>query len=159
MVLRPLTAEDRRVVNGWLRDGETAVFMGADLGPWEVSVSSPEKMAMAIDTVGGRFIGYLALRDVSWRLREAELRICIGDKDFWGRGLGADALETYLRYIFAIVRLRRIYLRVYADNRRAIRCYLKCGFRPRGILWAGRRRERGFRDLVLMEALLAEVAG
>lgn len=149
VTLTPLQEGHRKVIEDWLRDPETAGLMG--LGPWDSPRPESELMCMAITTHEGRFIGYVALRDVSWRLREAELHICIGDKDFWGQGMGADALCAYLSYIFSTTRLLRVYLRVYADNARAIRCYRKCGFRVRGILRAGSRRERGFRDLLLME--------
>lgn len=151
VLLRPLLPRDRLIVAGWMADGETAGLMGTELGPWDNPASTEERMAMAIETGEGRFIGYLALRDISWRLRQAELRICIGEKDFWGRGLGADALITYLGYIFRRTRLRVVYLRVLADNHRAIRCYRKCGFRIRGVLRAGSRRWRGFRDVLLMD--------
>lgn len=149
VMLTPLRQEHREVIRAWLRDPETARLMGA--GAWDSPPPESERMCMAISTPAGRLIGYVALRDVSWRLREAELHICIGGKDFWGRGMGADALRAYLSYIFSTTRLLRVYLRVYADNTRAIRCYRKCGFRVRGILRAGSRRERGFRDLLLME--------
>ena len=159
VVLRPLTWADKQRVRSWMADREMAALMGTDLGPWDSPPLLPERMAMAIDAADGRFIGYLALRDVSWRQREAELHICIGEKDFWGRGMGADALRTYLRYIFSSTCLHRVYLRVYADNRRAVRCYQKCGFRPRGILRAGTRQWRGFRDLLLMEVADRRPAG
>lgn len=150
VVLAPLREEQREVIRRWLHDPETARFMG--VGGWDSPPPQAEVLPMAIVTRSGeRVIGYVALRDVSWRLREAELSMCIGEKDFWGQGLGADALRAYLAYIFSTTRLLRVYLRVYADNGRAIRCYRKCGFRVRGILRAGARRERGFRDLLLME--------
>lgn len=149
VVLTPLEEGQRQVIRAWLRDPETARLMG--VGAWDSPPPQSERMAMAITTSSGRLIGYVALRDVSWRLREAELHMCIGEKDFWGQGMGADALCTYLTYIFSNTRLARVYLRVYADNCRAIGCYRKCGFRVRGILRAGSRRERGFRDLLLME--------
>ncbi|MEW6546677.1 MAG: GNAT family protein [Bacillota bacterium] len=157
-MLRPLRDEDRKMVASWMQDAETARLMGTGVGPWDFPPPGSEYLCMAINTICGRLIGYLALRDVSWRLREAELHMCIGEKDFWGQGMGADALCTYLTYIFSSTRLLRVYLRVYADNLRAIRCYQKCGFRIRGILRAGPRQDRGFRDLLLMEVGRSQIA-
>ncbi|MEW6399828.1 MAG: GNAT family N-acetyltransferase [Bacillota bacterium] len=159
VVLAPLRDDHRQTVGLWMRDPETARLMGTGGGPWDFPPPQSERLCMAINTRSGRLIGYLALRDVSWRLREAELHMCIGEKDFWGQGMGADALCTYLGYIFSTTRLLRLYLRVYADNARAVRCYRKCGFGVRGILRAGARRERGFRDLLLMEVSRDRAAG
>jgi RimJ/RimL family protein N-acetyltransferase len=58
---------------------------------------------------------------------EAELAIRIGDKNYWGKGYGADAVSTLVNYWLS-TGLRRIWLKVLPGNIRAVRCYEKCGF-------------------------------
>ena len=58
--------------------------------------------------------------------------ILIGDKRFWNRGFGTDAVRLLLRFGFLTLGLNNIRLRVHAFNERAIRCYEKCGFKQCG---------------------------
>jgi diamine N-acetyltransferase len=44
------------------------------------------------------------------------------------RGLGTDATLTLLEYYFEELKFDRLYLDVASLNKRAIRCYEKCGF-------------------------------
>ncbi|RME47678.1 MAG: N-acetyltransferase [Chloroflexi bacterium] len=98
----------------------------------------------------GEFIGRLGYYNIDYRRREAELGIAIGEKEYWGRGYGTDAVKTLLAYIFEETDLERIYLYTYAENLRAQRSFEKCGFRK-----IGRNRrfslERGSHDEIQME--------
>lgn len=81
-----------------------------------------------------RKIGVIELDHIAWRSGDAELRICIADDTRRGMGLGAEAIGAVVDYAFESLGLSRVYLRVYADNKRAIRCYKKCGFFKEGQL-------------------------
>ena len=95
-------------------------------------------------------IGDIELDHIAWRSGDAELRIRIGRKDLWNQGLGTDAVETILGYAFQRLNLNRIYLRVYAHNKRAIRCYTKSGFRKEG------RLNTRFGKILLMRITVSE---
>ena len=45
----------------------------------------------------------------------------IGDRRFWGKGYGNDAVNTLVRYVFTETRLRRVYLHTLDWNQRACR--------------------------------------
>jgi RimJ/RimL family protein N-acetyltransferase len=102
----------------------------------------------AIETTDGCLIGDMELDHICWSKRETELRIRIGEKEFWGKGFGSEAVSLVQNYIFNEKNFYRVYLRVYDFNQRAIRCYLKNGFRPVGIL---HRTEPDWKDIILME--------
>jgi aminoglycoside 6'-N-acetyltransferase len=74
--------------------------------------------------------------------------------DWHGRGLGADAVRTLARHLFADRGHHRITIDPAAHNERAIRSYLRVGFRPVGVM---RRYERGpdgiWHDGLLMDLL------
>ena len=77
----------------------------------------------------GALIGDIGLVEISWRRSEAELVVRIGDERYLGKGYGRDAIRALLDYAFTTVKLDRVYLRVFADNAPALKCFGKCGFR------------------------------
>ncbi len=83
----------------------------------------------------------------------------IGDREYWGRSYGRDAVRLLLEYGFHHVGTRRIALTTHAKNERAIRCYLACGFmeegRPRKVAWV----KGEYVDLVNIKNLPSDGAG
>ena len=57
----------------------------------------------------------------------------IGERAYWSRGYGTDAVTAYLAYLFHEFNLHKVYLRVEEYNARAQRAYEKCGFRRDGV--------------------------
>ncbi len=111
----------------------------------ELCYSSPTRHRFAIETLDGKHIGNCAYYDIKETKGEAELGIMIGNRDYWDNGYGADAVATLVSYIFRQANLKRIYLKTLGSNRRAQRCFKKCGF----ILYGHLIRD-GF-SFVLME--------
>ena len=93
---------------------------------------------------------------VTWGDRWGEIGILIGDKEFWNRGYGTDATRALVRWGFDGLNLNRIWLRVYEDNARAIRCYEKVGFRIEGRLRQDRFRDGRYLDTIIMAILRDE---
>lgn len=79
-----------------------------------------------------RLIGLIGLYTIFWLHHEAFMGIHIGERDYWGKGYGTDALQVLLRYGFGELNLRRISLSFLEGNARAMRSYEKCGFRLEG---------------------------
>ncbi len=101
-------------------------------------------------------LGAAGLHQVDWRNRWAELGLFLGDKSRWGDGLGTEATRVLVRWAFDTLNLNRVFLRVYADNARAIHCYEKVGFRPEGRLRQDRFQEGRYVDTVIMGLLREE---
>jgi diamine N-acetyltransferase len=78
-----------------------------------------------------RVIGTVGLRNIDYRFGEGTLGI-IMSSDVVNQGYGTDVITTLVRYAFERMGLVKIYLDVAEDNRRAQRCYEKCGFTPFG---------------------------
>ena len=57
----------------------------------------------------------------------------IGDKDEWSKGYGTEAARLIIGYGFNTLNLHRIYLRVFAYNKRGQRAYEKLGFVKEGV--------------------------
>jgi len=88
----------------------------------------------AVETLDGKHIGNCSYYNIDETRGEAELGIMIGNRDYWGKGYGADTVTTLVNYIFHQTRLRRIYLKTLDSNSRAQKCFKKCGFTPCGHL-------------------------
>jgi RimJ/RimL family protein N-acetyltransferase len=82
----------------------------------------------AIDSLDGKHIGNCMYYDVEEGRKQAKIGIIIGDRDYWGRGYGAEAVNLLVDYIFEKTNLERLYLDTLEWNARAQRCFQKCGF-------------------------------
>ena len=158
VVLRPIVLNDMLSLQRWDDDPEIVSLVGKKFVHPERTLAwfartrrSSECLALAVvERASGSLMGDLELEDISWRSGRAELRICIGEKRFWGQGYGTDAIRAFVNHAFSHTSLKHVYLRVYASNRRAISCYKKCGFRPEAILRVGQKRQGLSEDLLLM---------
>jgi RimJ/RimL family protein N-acetyltransferase len=104
----------------------------------------------------GKFIGQCALFDFQQRSQSCELGIAIGDKDYWGRGYGREAVTLLLDYAFRHHNIRRVFLRVHAQNERAIKAYTGAGFIEEGRLRQHVWSDGRYDDLILMGILREE---
>jgi RimJ/RimL family protein N-acetyltransferase len=157
LFLRPLSQGDLPLIVKWSHDKEISLLTDGgypdsltEAAQWfaELSVNRQAR-AMMICLADGTPIGNLELAEISWRTGEAEVRIRIGERDFWDQGWGAEALNLLLEIAFNKMRLQSLYLRVYSFNQRAIHCYSKVGFKPRGSVCYGIRGQEK-RELMLM---------
>lgn len=80
----------------------------------------------------------------------------IGEKSYWNKGYGTEAVRLLAKHGFHTINLHRIYLRVLENNLRAIRAYEKAGFTHEG-----RQRQADYKngmyiDLLVMSMLQSE---
>lgn len=73
-------------------------------------------------------------RDVDRENKTAEYGVFIGKMEYIGKGYGQEIARLMVSYGFGNMGLRRITLRVYTDNIRAIHCYEKVGFKICGTM-------------------------
>jgi RimJ/RimL family protein N-acetyltransferase len=107
----------------------------------------------------GKFIGQCALfgmDECKGVNRNAALGIGIGDKAYWGKGYGREAVGLLLDYAFRDLNLHRVWLTTHGANERAIRCYRACGFVEEGRLREHLWTANGYVDQVQMGILRAE---
>jgi RimJ/RimL family protein N-acetyltransferase len=103
-----------------------------------------------------RLLGDADLSVINWGSRDAFVGIGIGEREFWGRGYGTDAMCLLLRYAFTELNLRRVTLNVFEFNNRAIRSYEKVGFRIEGSQRQAMQREGRRWDILYMGILRDE---
>jgi RimJ/RimL family protein N-acetyltransferase len=100
----------------WMREGTARPMAFGD------------NVFFAIETKGSVHIGNINFHEMSAERRKARLGVVIGDKAYWSKGYGTDAMRTFLRFGFDELNLHRVDLTMDIDNARAIACYRKCGF-------------------------------
>jgi RimJ/RimL family protein N-acetyltransferase len=99
----------------------------------------------AIETLDAIHIGNCVYYNIDNENLEAEVGIMIGNRDYWSKGYGTDAITTLVNFIFKHSGFKRLYLKTLEKNIRAQHSFLKCGFKPYGHL------ERDGYNFLLME--------
>lgn len=57
-----------------------------------------------------------------------EMVLVIGDREHWGRRLGAAAVRESMKLAFFEMRAERLVARIHPDNARSLRLFQRCGF-------------------------------
>jgi RimJ/RimL family protein N-acetyltransferase len=164
VVLRAPEPEDLERCYVWMNDREVTRFTtmrfpisrGAELKWLQQDRDPAQVVELAIESLEGEHIGNCGLMRVDHLCRSAELGIVIGDKNYWARGYGTDAVLTLCGFGFAEMNLNRIELHVYDYNSRGIACYEKCGFSHEGRRRAAGYREGATHDILIMGLLADE---
>lgn len=81
-----------------------------------------------------KHIGNVKLDFHDAKANVSELGLLIGDRDYWGKGIGFEACHLLMQYGFGMLNLRKIYLAVYENNPHAKKLYEKLGYRLEGVL-------------------------
>jgi RimJ/RimL family protein N-acetyltransferase len=104
-----------------------------------------------------KLIGLIRLRDAEPETGCAELDIYLGERDYWGKGYGTDAVRTICRYGFDRMRLHKISLTVVAENHAAHHVYRSVGFSDEGRLRQTFRHAGQWHDKITMGLLEGEL--
>jgi RimJ/RimL family protein N-acetyltransferase len=107
--------------------------------------SQANRYPLAIETLEGKHIGNCTCYDIDGSRKEAQLGIIIGNRDYWDKGYGTDAINTLVDHVYRTTQVRRLYLKTLEWNLRAQHCFAKCGFKTFGHL------HRNGYDFTLME--------
>jgi len=116
-----------------------------------------DEMYFAIRTLEDDIlIGFIGLFNLVMHHGDALVAIALGERKYWGKGYGTDAMRVMLRYAFNELNLRKVGLIVFEYNPRAIRSYEKVGFRHEGRIRGAMLREGRRWDWLYMGLLREE---
>jgi RimJ/RimL family protein N-acetyltransferase len=123
----------------------------------EKDATSTERFLFSIRTLADDcLIGFMGLYHPSWNHGDVNVGIGIGEREYWGKGYGTDAMRVMLDFAFMELNLHRISLMVLATNTRAIRSYEKTGFVLEGRIRQSDNRDGSRDDIVAMGILRRE---
>lgn len=166
--LRAIERSEIPMLTGWFNDAEITQYIPlnwamsqADEERWfeQMLQRPPELHPLMIDALTGDGwlpIGDCGFNDISWVSRSGNIGIVIGDKRYWSKGYGGDAVRLLLRYGFLGLNLNRIDLEVYQNNPRAIHSYEKVGFVHEGRKRQAMYKNGVYHDVFVMSVLRSE---
>jgi RimJ/RimL family protein N-acetyltransferase len=121
-------SEYTRLLDG----GPQWMFSAQIIQKWiekDIEEDQGQNFFFAIHTLDSdQFIGFISLFGIDWNHGNTWVGIGLGERKYWGKGYGTDAMRTVLRYAFTELNLHRVTLGVFEYNPRAIRSYEKAGF-------------------------------
>jgi RimJ/RimL family protein N-acetyltransferase len=95
-------------------------------------------------------IGFMGLKNINLKNKNAELFIAIGEDDYRGKGIGTKATRWLVDFGFRRLELHKIFLGVIAENKLAINCYKDSGFKIEGRLKDDLLSDGKWHDMILM---------
>jgi RimJ/RimL family protein N-acetyltransferase len=107
----------------------------------------------------GKYVGFTYLRRLDLLNRSAEYGVFLGPQNIRGQGLGTETTHLMLDYAFHELNLHRVWLSVFAFNKRAVRCYTQCGFREEGVFRESVFSGGRYHDTLIMSILSEEFTG
>lgn len=140
--LRALEREDLPIIHGWWNNYEVRQFL-RDVYPasfeettmWFQNIQyRRDERNFLIEQEEGHLIGMIGLRRLNFENRSGELGVYIGEKRWWGKGYGEEAVNAMLHLAFDTINLHRVYLFTFDFNSRAQATFQRCGFRDEGRL-------------------------
>lgn len=152
--LRKIERADLAHLHKWLNDAD--VVMWARFSPdhmvtrealdkeyeKEIAGESHERTTFIIEEIAtAKPIGWCVMRTWDRKHVSTNVGIGLGDKAYWGKGYGTEAVRLLLTIVFDQQRWHRAELWTLAENARAVGSARKCGFRIEG-----RERESAFYD-------------
>lgn len=126
----------------WLNDSDVNKYMQARYSVWNI-----DKMKKYIESMleneylfaicclkTSKHVGNVKLGPVDWINRKAEISILVGDKKFWGKGYGTDAVKLISEYALKVLSLNKVTAGCYINNQGSANIFLKNGFSQEGLL-------------------------
>lgn len=122
---------------------------------WRRSMVDTGKVVQMVicESSTGRGMGAVHIRDIDHQNHKGEFGIFIGEASARGRGIGTRAAKLMIRYGFEELGLHKIFLRVFADNKQAVRSYEKAGFLQEAYLRDEVCIDDRYQDMLLMAVL------
>jgi ribosomal-protein-alanine N-acetyltransferase len=143
----------------WMNDNEVNQFLESGgnytldiLKDFLIDVSNQDIFFWAIKSrLDNRHIGNIKIHPINFKHCWGEYGILIGDKSFWGKGVGFEVSKKVIEFCFeGNLKLRKINLGVRAENKAAIALYKKLGFVVEGVYHNHSVTSAGFDDVLRM---------
>ena len=152
VILRPIKRSDLKLFLKWFNDLEVIRNLIRYLPTtersgekWIEDIMREQRPVFIIEAIlaGGKrkAIGDCGLYQIERKDRVATLGISIGEKKFWGKGCGTEAVKLLIDYGFRFLNLHKIESESWMFNKRSIKMHKRLGF-----VVEGRRREKKYME-------------
>jgi RimJ/RimL family protein N-acetyltransferase len=165
--LAPLHPEQAACFYEWLRDPEVIEYSlstfqtlqtTAQIDRWFAATLQQQNcLNLGIYTEQtNTLIGYAGFSGISTTNHSGEYFIFIGEKAFWGQGVGTAVTKQVVSLGFTHLHLNRIMLTVSEANAGGLKAYAKAGFCVEGRLREACCRRGVFHDKIVMSMLKSD---
>ena len=171
IILRAPEREDLKSFHKWQNDEE--IMMLARSMPDHVKSMVSIEAEMEKDLKGedpevrrymiqekssGKAIGWSSIRFHTWarRYHNADVGLCIGEKDKWGKGYGTEVTKLLLEEAFEQLNLHKVGWWTFAENKASIALAKKLGFKEEGRLQEQIFFNNQFHDSVVLGLLKSQ---
>lgn len=165
--LRSLEAEDCNEFYHWSQDREVTQYSlsayaypqsKSKITQWLSNINDTNKTVTfgICCTKTEQLIGYTGIASISALNRCGEYFILIGDKTYWGKGIGTDVTKLITNYGFETLGLHRIELTAFSNNSAASNAYKRAGYTHEGTMRQAGYRNGQFIDKVMMSVLSSD---
>lgn len=165
-----LTRDTAGYILRWVNDPELKHYTGTlypvseyEHEKWleNRAISKTEKTFVIREKNSKVLIGTIGITNIDYPNSNAEMYICIGNKDFISsqnatHGYGSDAVMALTDFCFNRLNLHKVYLRVFDGNERAVKCYQKAGFTVEGRLAEHHFDNGKYMDVLIMSKIRDE---
>lgn len=164
--LRALEPEDYRITIKWRNDNEIWSLVG---GPkyyvssefeknWiQNAINNHDEVRLAICLKeDNKLIGLASIVDIDWINRSAHCPSLIGEKNYWGQGIGTESRLLLLQFAFYERGFERIWAHILEENIGSIKMLEKCGYKKEGLLRNSIYKDGRFQNQVVMSVLRKE---
>jgi diamine N-acetyltransferase len=116
--------------------------------------SDPNSVLLVIADRGtNNALGYIQIVDMSYVSGFGHLGVCLAPTA-QGHGYAYEAVSLLEQYVISVFKMRKILLEVLESNERAIRLYVRCGFREAGKLLQHYPVGDIYENVIVMEKIL-----
>lgn len=103
-----------------------------------------------------QIIGESVLNEIDFDTKSASFRIALFKGEYFGKGIGSEAIKMTLQFGFEKLNLHRIELEVFSFNKRAYTAYRNAGFVEEGRKRDGKFINGEYCDVIIMGILQNE---
>ncbi|UOQ72694.1 GNAT family N-acetyltransferase [Hymenobacter cellulosilyticus] len=165
--LAPLHWENVRPFYKWINDPEVIEYSmsafqsmstEAEIDKWFAKTLQDEaslNLGIFIEATN-ELVGYAGISGISRLNQSGEYFILIGEKAYWGQGVGTEVTRQVLALGFGTQHLQRIMLTVSEPNVGGLKAYQRAGFQVEGRLRKACLRQGRFHDKIVMSVLKDE---
>jgi len=140
--LRPLRKSDIELKVKWYNDpvvNKTLIIdepleLEKSLKWFDTAASDDNRRDFVIETLDGEPIGITGLLGINRKHATAECFCVIGEKKFWGKGLGTLIHSLLIQFAYEQLNMNKVWAVIYTDNAAIIRIVEKLGFKIEGTL-------------------------
>ena len=140
--LSPLVKQDIPKWHNWFNDQDVTEYMQKGVFPNTVQKQKEffenlykDTSSLQLGIIHARkseLVGIIGLHKIDFVHRNADISIMIGEKVYYGKGLGAEALSLIIKHAFHKLNLIKLTGGMISTNTTTKKLFVKCGFKREG---------------------------